>query len=99
MIRDPETLNALLDSLRRFVRERLIPAENEVAETDHIPDDIVQQMKAMGLFGLTIPEAYGGLRADHGRGSRSRCSRLGRDVARLPLGVRHHGRHRLAWAS
>jgi acyl-CoA dehydrogenase len=61
MIRDPETLTALLDSLRRFVRERLIPAENEVAETDHIPDDIVQQMKAMGLFGLTIPEAYGGL--------------------------------------
>ena len=61
MIRDPETLNALLDSVRRFVRERLIPAENEVAETDRIPDAIVQQMKAMGLFGLTIPESYGGL--------------------------------------
>jgi acyl-CoA dehydrogenase len=61
MIRDPETLNALLDSVRRFVRERLIPAENEVAETDQIPVDIVRQMKDMGLFGLTIPEAYGGL--------------------------------------
>ncbi len=61
MIRDPETLNALLDSVRRFVRERLIPAENEVAETDQIPADIVRQMKDMGLFGLTIPEAYGGL--------------------------------------
>ncbi|MEN9630984.1 MAG: Acyl-CoA dehydrogenase [Pseudomonadota bacterium] len=61
MIRDIETQNALLDSLRRFVRERLIPAENEVAETDRIPDAIVQQMRELGLFGLTIPEAYGGL--------------------------------------
>jgi acyl-CoA dehydrogenase len=61
MIRDIETQSALLDSLRRFVRERLIPAENEVAETDRIPDAIVQQMRELGLFGLTIPEAYGGL--------------------------------------
>ena len=41
MIRDPETLDALLDSVRRFVRERLVPAENEVAETDAIPPAIV----------------------------------------------------------
>ncbi|GAP37221.1 acyl-CoA dehydrogenase family protein [Piscinibacter sakaiensis] len=61
MIRDPDTLNALLDSVRRFVRERLVPAENEVAETDEIPPAIVQEMKDLGLFGLTIPEAYGGL--------------------------------------
>ena len=38
MIRDPETLEALLDSVRRFVRERLVPAENEVSETDEIPE-------------------------------------------------------------
>ncbi len=61
MIRDPETLNILLDSLRRFVRERLVPREAEVAETDQIPEDISDEMKALGLFGLTIPEAYGGL--------------------------------------
>ena len=61
MIRDPETLEALLDSVRRFVRERLVPAEAEVAETDEIPPAIVQQMRELGLFGLTIPEAYGGL--------------------------------------
>ena len=61
MIRDPETLNALLDSVSRFVRERLVPAENEVAETDQIPPAIVDEMKQLGLFGLTIPEAYGGL--------------------------------------
>ena len=61
MIRDPETFEALLDSVRRFVRERLVPAEVQVAETDVIPEDIVQEMREMGLFGLTIPEAYGGL--------------------------------------
>jgi acyl-CoA dehydrogenase len=61
MIRDPDTLNALLDSVRRFVKERLVPAENTVAETDEIPEDIVADMKAMGLFGLTVPESYGGL--------------------------------------
>ena len=61
MIRDPETMEGLLDSVRRFVRERLVPAEEAVAETDVIPDDIVRDMKALGLFGLTIPESYGGL--------------------------------------
>jgi len=61
MIRDQETLNVLLSNMARFVRERLIPAEDIVAETDEIPADIVAEMKAMGLFGLTIPEAYGGL--------------------------------------
>lgn len=61
MIRDPDTLNALVDSVRRFVRERLVPAEDLVAETDEIPTDIAADMKSMGLFGLTIPEDYGGL--------------------------------------
>ena len=61
MIRDQETLTALLDSVRRFVRERLVPAENEVDETDQIPPAIVNEMKQLGLFGLSIPESYGGL--------------------------------------
>ncbi|MBC8649275.1 acyl-CoA dehydrogenase [Pseudomonas sp. MTM4] len=61
MIRDPETLQILLDSIRQFVNEALIPRENEVAETDSMPEDIVEQMKEMGLFGLTIPEDFGGL--------------------------------------
>ena len=61
MIRDTDTLTALLDTVRRFVRERLVPAEDIVAETDTIPADIVRDMKAMGLFGLSIPESYGGL--------------------------------------
>ncbi|SDS13741.1 acyl-CoA dehydrogenase [Halopseudomonas litoralis] len=61
MIRDPETLQILLDSIRQFVSQELIPREHEVAESDNIPADIVEQMKEMGLFGLTIPEEYDGL--------------------------------------
>ena len=61
MIRDQETLSILLDSLSRFVRERLVPAENEVAETDEIPAAIVGEMRELGLFGQSIPEEYGGL--------------------------------------
>ncbi|KQZ78577.1 acyl-CoA dehydrogenase family protein [Pseudomonas sp. Root562] len=61
MIRDTETLQILLDSLRQFVSEVLIPRENEVADTDAIPQDIVGQMREMGLFGLTLPEEFGGL--------------------------------------
>lgn len=61
MIRDQETLNQLLDTVSRFVRERLVPAEERVAEEDAIPADILQEMKDLGLFGLSIPEEYGGL--------------------------------------
>ena len=61
MIRDEETLSILLDSIARFVREVLVPAEATVAETDAIPPAIVAQMRELGLFGLSIPEQYGGL--------------------------------------
>ncbi len=61
LIRDPEILAALRASLARFVRERLVPNEAIVAETDAIPPAIVDEMKALGLFGLSIPEEYGGL--------------------------------------
>ncbi len=61
MIRDQETLNILLDTVRRFVRERCVPAEAVTAETDRIPEDIVADMRRMGLFGFAIPQAYGGM--------------------------------------
>ncbi|HAG72656.1 MAG TPA: acyl-CoA dehydrogenase [Gammaproteobacteria bacterium] len=61
MIRDQETIKQLVDMIERFVRERLVPAENALAESGKLPDDILQEMKALGLFGLTIPEEYGGL--------------------------------------
>lgn len=61
MIRDEETIQALVATVERFVTERLRPLEAEVSETDQIPPDVVQDMREMGLFGLTIPEEFGGL--------------------------------------
>ena len=61
MIRDPELLNQLVDTIARFVRERLIPNEARLAEEDAVPAEILAEMKEMGLFGLSIPEEYGGL--------------------------------------
>ena len=61
MIRDHETLHLLKESIARFVREVLIPHEDIVAESDAIPERIVAQMRELGLFGLCIPEEYGGL--------------------------------------
>ena len=58
---DPETFEQLLDTVRRFVAERLVPREAEVAETDRIPDDLLDEMRALGFFGLSIPEDYGGI--------------------------------------
>lgn len=61
MALDRETLNHLLDTVRRFVRERLLPIEQQVAEQDRIPEEVIEEMKELGLFGLSIPEEYGGL--------------------------------------
>ena len=61
MALDQDILNQLLDTLTRFVRERLRPLEAQIAADDKIPDDVIQEMKNLGLFGLTIPEEYGGL--------------------------------------
>lgn len=61
MIRDQDALRSLLDTVARLVRERLVQAERTVDETDEIPADLITAMKTMGLFGLTIPEEYGGL--------------------------------------
>ncbi len=58
---DKNTLDQFLETIHRYVQERLIPAEAEVDATDKVPDTIMQEMKGMGLFGLTIPEEYGGL--------------------------------------
>lgn len=61
MALDAETFDALIDTVRRFVNERLRPLEAEVEAHDAIPDDVTAEMKAMGLFGLSIAEDYGGL--------------------------------------
>lgn len=61
MIRDADVLNALVELVRRFVRERLLPVEARVEEENVIPPEIIADMRALGLFGMSIPEAYGGL--------------------------------------
>jgi acyl-CoA dehydrogenase len=58
---DPETLTLLLDAVRRFVADRLVPAEEQVAESGVIPAEIVAEMRELGLFGLSIAPEYGGL--------------------------------------
>ncbi|MEC9017519.1 MAG: acyl-CoA dehydrogenase family protein, partial [Pseudomonadota bacterium] len=57
---DEETFEAFLDQLRRYIRERLIPAEADVIDSDRVPDAILAEMRDMGLFALTTPEAFGG---------------------------------------
>lgn len=61
MALDPETFDLLKSTLARFVRERLVPNESVVADTNNIPEDIRAEMRDLGLFGLSIPEEYGGL--------------------------------------
>src|ERR1700692_2722843 len=61
MALDADTREQLIDTVRRFVAERLRPIEAEVAETDRVPDEILAEMRSLGLFGLSIPEEYGGL--------------------------------------
>ena len=61
MALDQETLNQFVDSVRRYVRDRLVPLEMQVAEEDRIPDDVIDELKELGLFGLSIPEEFGGL--------------------------------------
>ncbi|OCJ04146.1 acyl-CoA dehydrogenase [Agrobacterium sp. 13-626] len=58
---DPDTLQQFLDTLDRFVRERLIPNEAQVADDDAISPSLIQEIRDMGLFGMSIPEEYGGL--------------------------------------
>ncbi len=58
---DAESFDILLASVQRFVNERLIPAEGYLEEHDEVPEDIVEDMKTMGLFGMTVPPEYDGI--------------------------------------
>jgi acyl-CoA dehydrogenase len=60
MIRDRESFSALLATVRRFVQEECLPLEGQVDAGDEIPEPVVERMRALGLFGHSIPEAFGG---------------------------------------
>jgi len=57
---DADIFDQFMEQLHRYVRERLVPAEKEVIETDRIPQAILDEMRDLGLFGLTMPEEFGG---------------------------------------
>ena len=61
MALDQETFAQMKETVSRWVRERLVPAEDTVEETNEVPEEIIQEMREMGLFGLSIPEEYGGI--------------------------------------
>jgi acyl-CoA dehydrogenase len=61
MALDTETRNQLISSVRRFVTERLVPIEDKTAREDLVPDDVIAEMKELGLFGISIPTEFGGL--------------------------------------
>lgn len=61
MALDAETRDQLIDTVNRFVTERLRPIEAQVAEANQVPDEIIREMAGLGLFGISIPEEYGGL--------------------------------------
>ncbi|OYX74122.1 MAG: acyl-CoA dehydrogenase [Rhizobiales bacterium 17-65-6] len=61
MALDSETFDLLVKAVRRFVDGRLIPAERHVADNDQIDEDLLTEMRELGLFGLSIPEEWNGL--------------------------------------
>ncbi|HXP33864.1 MAG TPA: acyl-CoA dehydrogenase family protein [Acidimicrobiales bacterium] len=59
-----EVRQQIIDTVRRFVANEVVPVAAGFERADEFPTDIVEQMRAMGLFGVTIPERYGGLGLD-----------------------------------
>lgn len=59
-----DDLADILAATRSFVREQVIPREQEIADADAIPDDLRDAIKDMGLFGFAIPQEWGGLGLD-----------------------------------
>jgi acyl-CoA dehydrogenase len=54
-------LDEIIDGVRRFVRQKVVPLEAQIDDTDEFPPAIIAAAKEMGLYGFTIPEQYGGL--------------------------------------
>jgi alkylation response protein AidB-like acyl-CoA dehydrogenase len=55
---------AITEMVRQFVDEQIIPQAEHYDHEDSFPEPIVEQMKELGLFGVTIPEEYGGMGLD-----------------------------------
>jgi (2S)-methylsuccinyl-CoA dehydrogenase len=78
-----DTLEAMRDAMRRFAEERVLPHAHEWhLANEYIPLDVVDEMSSLGVFALTIPEAYGGL----GLGKESMCV-VSEELSRGWIGV------------
>ncbi len=56
-----EDFREILAQTRQFVRSAVVPREQEILDTDRVPDDLRDEAKKMGLFGYAIPQEWGGL--------------------------------------
>jgi butyryl-CoA dehydrogenase len=61
---DPDVRREIIETVRRFVAREVIPVASEMEHADRCPAEIVEQMRELGLFGVTIPATYGGLGLD-----------------------------------
>ena len=61
---DDDVRSEIIETVRRFVANEVIPVASDMEHEDRFPSEIVEQMRKLGLFGVTIPEAYGGLGLD-----------------------------------
>src|ERR1700691_3225333 len=59
-----EDFRLILEQVRDFIRTRVVPREQEIADANAIPDDLRKQAADMGLFGYAIPQEWGGLGLD-----------------------------------
>lgn len=61
---DAEDFADILATTREYIRAVVVPREQEIADTDAVPDDIRADLAGMGLFGYAIPQQWGGLGLD-----------------------------------
>jgi alkylation response protein AidB-like acyl-CoA dehydrogenase len=59
-----EDQDAIVKAVREFVEQEVYPVAEDLEARDEFPEKIVEQMKEMGLFGLTVPEEFGGAGMD-----------------------------------
>src|SRR5579871_5272550 len=60
-----EERELIVSTVRRFVEKEVIPVASDLEHRNEYPHALVEQMKEMGLFGLNIPEQYGGADVDN----------------------------------
>jgi len=61
MLELSELQQEIVSTVRTFVQNEVIPVADDMEHADEYPEKIVEQMKEMGLFGITVPEEYGGI--------------------------------------